>query len=334
MQVIDLHDKGLLREAIGEYMTALGKKDNRVVVLNADLMKASRNKPFVESFPERSFNMSIAEQNMVSFAAGLAHEGFIPYCFSMAPFLSMRACEQVRTDVAYGNLNVRLMAIYSGVSGGISGATHWGMEDYGIMRSIPNMTIVEPSDIIQAKKLLEASLTYNGTIYFRISCEPVARIYDKDDNFEIGKAVRLRKGKDGAFICSGVTVQYACKAADRISKSLGIEVSVIDMYSIKPIDKALIIEEAKSKNIIVAQDHNTAGGLGEAVAGVIAHEGINCKIKCVGIPDRFEIMAHSPYLYHKFHMDSDGLEKEMRKLIMGNTSFSIVESMTTATDSF
>lgn len=146
--------KSLLRNEIGAYMNVLGEKNSKVVVVNADLSGTCRNKAFVEQYPERSFNTGIAEQNLVSFAAGLAHEGFLPYAFSMAPFLTMRACEQCRTDVAYANLPVRLMGVYAGMSGGISGATHWAIEDCGIMTSIPGIIVLEPSDANQVKKCL------------------------------------------------------------------------------------------------------------------------------------------------------------------------------------
>jgi len=315
MRKIDYSDRGLLRDIIGEYIVKLGERDGRVMLLNADMMKAGRNKKFVEKFPDRSFNISIAEQNMVGFAAGLAHEGFKPYCFSMAPFLSMRACEQIRTDVAYDNLNVRLMSIYSGVSGGISGATHWGIEDCGIIRSIPNITIIEFSDVIQAEKLLEQTLNFQGAIYFRISCEAVARIYDEADNFVIGKAVKLQDGSDGTYICAGVTVQYALEAAERIKESTGARIGVIDMYTIKPLDRDAVIDAAKTGHVIVAQDHNTEGGLGDAVARVIAEEKLLTNYKCMGIPDKFEVMAHPQFLYSKFGIDAEGLQREMLHML-------------------
>ena len=152
--------KSILRNVMGNYMLALGKKSKKVVVVNADLMGTCRNKSFVEAFPERSFNVGIAEQNLVSFAAGLAHEGFVPYAFSMAQFVSMRACEQVRTDVAYGNLPVRLVTTYAGVSGGISGATHWAVEDCAILSAMPNMTVLEPSDAMRCRQ--------SGCLTFRL----------------------------------------------------------------------------------------------------------------------------------------------------------------------
>lgn len=306
--------KSFLRDVVGNFLVQLGEIDDRVVVVNADLMGTSRNRSFVERFPERSFNVGIAEQNMMSFSAGLAHEGFVPYTNSMAPFTTMRACEQCRTDIAYGNLNVRLLGTYSGVSGGISGATHWAIEDCGIMTAIPNMTVLEPCDAVQAKKMLLQSLDYRGPIYMRISVEPQMDLYEKDDDFAIGKAVILKNGDDGAFICSGVTVQYAVQASEEINARYGKHIQVIDMHTIKPIDAEAIQNAAQTGRIVVAQDHNVIGGLGSMVAMVLSTSGVAVKFRVLGIGDRFESMAHAPYLYHEFGYDADGLVKTMMEL--------------------
>lgn len=312
--------KDMLRDIVGNEMLALGQKDERVVVVNADLMKTSRNQTFVKTYPNRSFNVGIAEAFMVSYAAGLAHEGFIPYVFSMAPFLSMRACEQCRTDVAYGNLDVRLIGTYAGVSGGISGATHWGIEDVGIMRSIPGMTVIEPSDARQAVGLLTATLSYKGPVYMRISVEPAARLYQKNESFEIGKAMVLKEGEDGAYICSGAVVWHAVEAAVRIKERYGYDVRVVDMHTIKPIDREAVIAAAGTGAVVAAQDHNVEGGLGNAVAEIIAEEGISCRFDNAGISDCFEAMAHPGFLFHQFGYDTEGLEKRMLARLMAPAS--------------
>lgn len=304
-----------LREIVANQLDKMAYSNERIVILNADLMKSSRTGTFVKHHPEKSFNVGVAEQNMVSFAAGLAHEGFIPFVFSMSPFLSMRACEQCRTDVAYADLNVRLMGSYSGVSGGISGATHWGVEDVGIMTTIPNMTVVELSDATQTECLLEESLLYHGPIYFRITVEPVEEIYKNNSTFEIGKASIARNGVDGAIICSGVTVTYALKAAEEISKEIRKEIQVIDMYTIKPIDREKVVSAAKTGTILVIQDHNIIGGLGQQVADVLAEEGLNCRFQKIGIPDRFDAMAHASFLYRQYGYDKEGIKKNMINLL-------------------
>lgn len=304
-----------LRNVIGEYMVTLGRKDPRVTVVNSDLMGTCRNRTFVEKFPERSFNVGIAEQNMVSFSAGLAHEGFQVYAFSMAPFIAMRACEQCRTDVAYANASVRLMATYAGVSGGISGATHWAVEDCAIMCGMAGMTVMEPCDEIQAKKMLDATLEHTGPIYIRSSVEPVTSVYDDSYEFQIGKASVPLAGNDGAFICGGITVKYALEAANRIREQTGKAIRVVDMHTIKPIDRAAVRSAAETGRIVVAQDHSVIGGLGSAVASVLVEEGIAVKYANVGIPDCFRAMAHAPYLYHEFGFDADGLEAKMLQLL-------------------
>ena len=304
-----------LRNVIGNYMVELGRIKNNVVVVNADLMGTCRNSTFVKEFPNRSFNVGIAEQNMVSFAAGLAHEGFMPFVFSMAPFISMRACEQCRTDVAYANLNVRFVATYAGCSGGISGATHWSIEDCAIMSGIPNITILEPCDAIQAERMLKATLSYDGPIYIRSSVEPVQNIYSQHYVFSIGKASVVREGDDGAFLCAGVVVQYAIEAADIIKNQTGKKIRVVDMHTIKPIDREAVINAAKTGKLIVAQDHNVVGGLGYSGAAVLAEEGISTQFKILGIDDRFVAIAHAMYLYHMFGYDTSGLVTAMLKML-------------------
>lgn len=315
MKTFNFAEKYFLRNIIGSYMQTLGEKNKKVIVVNADLSGTCRNNDFCQSFPERTFNVGIAEQNMVSFSAGLAHEGFIPFAFSMAPFICMRACEQCRTDVAYANLNVRLMGTYAGVSGGISGATHWSFEDCAIMGSMANMVVLEPSDPLQAIKMLEATLEYKGPIYIRSTIEPVISLYEDDYTYEIGKASIVKDGNDGAYICSGITVKYALEAAIQIEEKLGKHIRVIDMHTIKPIDRESIIEAAQTGRIIVAQDHNKVGGLGYYVANVLAEEGVKTKFINVGVNDCFETMAHAPYLYQKFGYDTEGLEKKMIELL-------------------
>lgn len=311
----ETHQNYYLRDILGGYMVELGKINDRIIVVNADLMGTCRNRSFVEAFPKRSINVGIAEQNMVSFAAGLAHEGFIPYAFSMAPFISMRACEQCRTDVAYNNMNVRLISTYSGVSGGISGATHWAIEDCAIMCAVPGMTVMEPCDPLQAKKMLECSAEHSGPIYIRSSVEPVINVYDSDYCFEIGKASLAKDGNDGAFICSGITVKYALSAAEIVKKNTGKEIRVIDMHTLKPLDRQAIIDAAKTGKIVTAHDHNVSGGLGQLVAEVIASEKLKTDFVNLGIEDKFVPMAHAPYLYHKFSLDDEGLARTMIELI-------------------
>lgn len=308
-------NKSYLRNVIGAYMTYLGDVNDRVVIVNADLAGTCRNTDFVQKYPERSFNVGIAEQNMVAFGAGLACEGFIPYVFSMAPFLTMRACEQCRTDVAYGNRKVRMVGVYAGVSGGISGATHWAIEDCGIMTAIPNIAVFEVSDANQARRILDLSLSYDGPMYIRSSVEPTLDIYKENIEILCGGSIKITDGEDGAFLCSGVVVQYALEAARQIEKDTGKKIQVVDLYCIKPVDKEAVISAAKTGRVIVAQDHNIIGGLGSLVSTVIAEAGIAAKFKILGIDDRFVAMAHAEYLYSLFEIDVNGLKRNMLKLL-------------------
>ncbi len=311
---MDKTTRFFLRDIIGEYLTDLGRQDNRVVMVTADLSGTCRTRGFVADFPDRSFNVGIAEQNMVSFSAGLAHEGFKPYVFSMAPFISMRACEQCRTDVAYANLNVCLMGTYAGYSGGISGATHWALEDIAIMSSMAGMTVLEPSDPIQAKCMMDATLQHNGPIYMRSTVEPVYSIYDASYRYEIGKASVPVDGDDGAYICSGIVVKYAIEAAELVKKRYGKNIRVVDMHTIKPLDVCAVISAAKTGRVVVAQDHNIVGGLGYAVAAALTENGCVTKYKSLGAPDSFVPMAHAEYLYHKYGYDTAGLVSAMLNL--------------------
>lgn len=309
-------NKSYLRNIIGEYMSVLGQMDERVVVVNADLSGTCRNTGFVDKYPNRAFNVGIAEQNMISFAAGLAHEGYIPYTFSMVPFISMRACEQVRTDVAYGRKKVRMIGVYAGVSGGISGATHWGIEDCGIMTSMPGINVIEVSDAVMAKKILNLSLENDEPMYIRCTVETTEDIYD-DIDVRIGGSQVVVEGDDGAILCSGVLVQYAIEASKKIKEETGKRIRVVDMYSIKPLDEEAVLSAIKTGNVIVAQDHNIIGGLGSMVATVIASSGKATNYRILGIDDRYVAMAHPKYLYHEFGIDADGLEKAMIEMLEG-----------------
>lgn len=304
-----------LRNEVGDAVIELGERNNKIVFVSANVMSSCKVSNAIDKFPDRVFTVGIAEQNMISFAAGLAEEGLIAYAFTMAPFMSMRACEQVRTDVAYNNLNVKMLAPYAGVSGGISGATHWGIEDCAIMSGISGMTVLEPSDPVQARQMVFATEKYDGPVYMRIGIEPVPQIYSEDYRYEIGKANYVLDGDDGAFICSGITVKYAMEASKRIYRDSGKNIMVIDMHTIKPIDKDAVLQAARTGNVIVAQDHNIIGGLGYMVAAVIAENGRGIDFKILGLPNRFVTMAHAPFLYHKYGYDDEGLYVEMSKML-------------------
>lgn len=308
-------DEVAVRDVAGKYIAKLGEKNDKVVVVNADLMGTSRNRGFFEEFPERTFNVGIAEQNLISFSAGLAHEGFMPYAFTMAPFISMRAAEQCRTDVAYGGLNVRMIGNYAGYSSGVSGATHCALEDCAIMGSMAGMTVLEPGDPYQICKMLEATLTYDGPVYIRSGIEALKPIYPEEYDYQIGKAIIVREGNDGAFIASGIVVQFALEAAEIIKAQTGKEIRVVDMHTIKPIDEEAVIQAAKTGRVIAAQDHNIIGGLGYYVSAVLAQAGMGVQFKILGCPDHFVPIATAPYLFHKNEYDTEGLVRNMLAML-------------------
>jgi transketolase len=313
-QFFKLVEKMSAREVYGRKMAEIGKTDDRIVVLTADLMRSNRTGDFMKQHPERFFNTGIAEQNMMGIAAGLALEGKIPFVSTMATFATMRACEQVRTDICYANLPVRIVATHGGLTTG-AGPTHYGQEDMAIMRSLPNMTVIAPGDPNQIGKVIEASIDWEGPMYIRIGRggEPV--IYKEDYKYEIGKSITIKDGKDVTLIATGAIVFYAVAAAEKLSKD-GIQARVIDMHTIEPIDKEAIIKAAKETGVIVTgEDHNITGGLGTAVAEVLAEEGISCKFKRVGIPDVFGVFGTPEELYHKYGYDADGIYSAVKGML-------------------
>ena len=301
-------------DAPGKKLAELGEKHKNIVVVNADLGITNRSKAFYLAFPERSFDVGIAEQNMVSFAAGLAHEGYMPFVFTMAPFLTMRACEQVRTDICYGGYPVRLMGNATGYASGVSGATHCGLEDVAIMGSMGGMTVVEGCDFEQASQILEASIEHKGPMYIRVASESEETLYNHP-TFEIGKAQVAIDGDDGAFLVSGVTVKFAMEAARRIKEETGKAIRVVNFPTIKPIDKEAVASAAKTGRVIAAQDHSVVGGLGFYAGTAIAESGVGCKYEILGAPDKYVPLATTPFLYRTNEYDADGLYKHMMAML-------------------
>lgn len=304
-----------MRDVVGKTMADLGEKYPQMVLVSADVDTSSRVQGFVERFPERHYNVGIAEQNMMSFAAGLAHEGAIPFCFTFAPFASMRACEQVRADICYPNLPVRIVANYAGYSGGLSGCTHCALEDVAIFSSFANMTIIEPSDPYLCAKVMEAAMDWEGPVYIRLAREAAPQLYPQDMPYEIGKALVPVEGDDGAFICSGIVVHAAIKAAERLREESGVRIRVVDMQTIKPLDRKAVEDAGRTGRIVVAQDHNIIGGLGYLVGAALMEAGVHCKLVLRGCPDQFVPLASPEFLYHLNQYDAEGLYQTMRELL-------------------
>lgn len=273
------------REAYGQALVELSK-DERVVVLDADLANATKTCMFKKACPERFFDMGISEQDMIGTAAGFATCGKIPFASTFAMFAAGRAFEQIRNSVAYPKLNVKIAATHAGVTVGEDGGSHQAVEDIALMRSIPNMVVINPSDEIEAKAAVFAAAEYYGPIYLRFGRAATPVIHDANYKFQIGKGEVLSEGKDVAIIATGIMVAKALKAAE-ILKTEGINATVVNIHTIKPIDKELIIKVAKDTGkVVTVEEHSIIGGLGSAVCEVLSQE-IPTKVKLVGINDRF-----------------------------------------------
>ncbi len=284
---------GNIRKSYGVNITSLGEKNEDIVLLEGDLADSTMSDLFQERFPERHFQIGIAEQNMVGIAAGLALEGKIPFVNSFAAFIAMRACEQVRTDIAYPNLNVKLVVSHAGLSAGSAGPSHHCIEDLGIMRSIPNMAVFCPGDEEEMKQVLEASLEIFGPVYIRMSAMDCENIY-VDEKFQIGKATLLKEGTDITLVSTGTLMNEILEASKILQNDHGISSQLLQIASIKPFDKQSIIEAVrKTGKIVTIEEHNIIGGLGSSVAEVVAELGKG-KISRIGINDKFTATVGTP----------------------------------------
>ena len=304
-----------MKDAVSQCLIDLGEKYPNMVCVTPDVATSARTKQFEDKFPERFFNTGICEQEATSLCAGLAHEGFIPFLFEFASFASMRACEQVRTNICYSNLPVKIISSNAGYSMGIAGATHCGLEDTGIMCAMANMSVIEPGDPYLIAKVLEASMSWDGPIYLRLGREASGALYADDVKYEIGKALIPKDGNDGAFIACGIVVHHALEAAKIVKEKTGADIRVVDMHTIKPLDREAVESAAKTGNVIAAQDGNIIGGLGYMVGTAIAEMGISTKFKILGGPNEFLPIATPDFLFHRYEYDAEGLAKNMIEML-------------------
>lgn len=302
------------REAYGDTLIELGKENKDIVVLDADLAASTMTCKFGREFSSRFYNVGIAEQNMMGIAAGLALDGKIPFVSTFAVFASMRASEQVRTSIAYPQINVKIVTTHSGLSIGTAGATHFCEEDLAIMRAIPNMTVIAPADAIQTRLAVKAAAKYAGPVYIRLGRGDSPVVY-KELDYEIGKAVTLCEGRDITFIATGVMAYRALKAAQKL-RELNVSVRVIDMHTVKPLDVETVRQAARdTKAIITLEEHNVFGGLGSAVAEVIAEGQDKVVVKRLGIPDVFGDIANAEQLWDSYGMSVENVCALARKMI-------------------
>lgn len=303
------------RDAYGIAFYKQAESDQRIIALTADVPDSVRFTQFREKWPERFFNFGIAEQNMMGAAAGFAREGKIPFVSVYAIFAALRALEQVRTDIAYPNLPVRICTTHSGISLGQAGPSHHSIEDIGVMRSIFNMVVMAPADGIATAMALEAIKDHQGPVYMRLSRAVEPTVYHSKSKYQIGKANVLREGKDITIIAYGASVGNAMKAAEKLAEE-GVDAGIVDMAFIKPVDREVVIKAAKiSGRILTVEEHNIINGLGSAVAEVIAESNLNISFKRLALPDHYTLAGPYPDLQKYYSLDSEGITKTVRNLL-------------------
>jgi transketolase len=301
----------------GEELADLAETDPRIVVLTADLANANRTIDFARRHPDRFFNLGIAEQNMISVAAGLASTGLIPFAATFAAYVALLGCEQIRTDCAYTGMPVRILGHHSGMSLGFYGTSHHSLEDLAIMRSIADLTVVCAADAGQLRAILRASLTHQGAMYIRLGRGRDPEVYGKESpqNFLLGKAIRLREGDDLTIIATGSQVHASLAAADALAAA-GIGTRVVDLHTIKPFDADEALAAARETGaVLTVEEHNITGGLGSAVAEVLAEAGVACKFRRHGVPDEHVLLGPPAALYAHYRLDAAGIEAVARELL-------------------
>ena len=307
-------DKQATRQAYGDALVELGANNKDLVVMDADLSKSTMTVGFSKAFPDRFFNMGIAEQNMYGVAAGLAASGKTVVASTFAMFATGRAFEIIRNSIGYPHLNVKICATPAGVTVGEDGASHQAIEDIALMRSIPGMTVLNPSDGVSAKKAVEAAVAMDGPVYVRLGRAAVPFVYDEDMDFEIGKGLTVKEGSDVTIIATGIMVNEAIQAAEKLEAE-GISARIVDIHTIKPIDEEIIIKAAKeTKGIVTAEEHSVIGGLGSAVAEVTA-KNAPAKIKMIGIQDRFGQSGKPDQLMKEYGLTADDIVAACKELL-------------------
>ncbi len=302
------------REAYGEALKKLAASNPDVVVLDADLSGSTKTSEFKKAASERFFNVGIAEQDLIGTAAGMAIAGKIPFASSFAMFAAGRAFEIIRNTVAYPKLNVKIAATHAGLTVGEDGASHQAIEDISLMRSIPNMTVINPADSVEAEQAVLKAAEVNGPVYIRLGRMSVEDVYDQQYKFELGKGVELKKGSDITIIATGIMVQESLKAAKELSEE-GIEARVINIHTIKPIDKDIIINAAKETGAIVtAEEHSIIGGLGSAVLEVLS-DSCPVPVKRVGVSDTFGESGKPAELLEKYHLTQKDIQEACKAAI-------------------
>lgn len=307
--------KALTREAWSLALVEMAEQHPEIVVLSADLLKATLASRFANRYPERTFNVGVAEQDLVGVAAGLALAGKIPVITTFSVFLLMRACEQVRTDICYPRLNVKMVGTASGLSFGMGGVTHATTEDIALARALPNLVVIVPADFAETQQAMRAAIAHEGPVFIRVgrSAEPV--IYADGCPFELGRANRLREGADLTLIACGPMVFESLRAADILQKQ-GISARVLDVHTIKPLDSAAILDAVReTRAILTIEEHTIIGGLGSAVAEVLAEAGVGIPFRRIGLADTFATEGNPDYLRQLYGLTDAAVADQARALL-------------------
>lgn len=308
---MNLEIKKATRQSYGEKLAELGRKNKDIVVLDADLSSATKTSIFAKEFPDRFFNMGIAEQDMMGTAAGMSTFGKIPYVSTFAVFAAGRAYDQIRNSICYPNLNVKICATHSGVTVGEDGATHQMLEDIGMMRGLPNMTVISTSDDTQTKWAVEEIAKIKGPVYLRLCRLDTPLIYEPTRKFEIGKAEQIGEGTKATVFATGVMVSEAIKAQQELEKQ-GINIRVVDIHTIKPIDKEMIVKCAKeTEKLISIEDHSIIGGLGTAISEVLIEE-YPKKLTKMGIKDEFGKSGKATELLQYYGLTAEKIIEQVK----------------------
>jgi len=303
-----------MRDVYCQTLIELAKKNDRIVVLDADLMSSMGMIPFLEAFPERTFNCGVQEANMIGVAAGLSATGKIPYAHTFGPFATRRCYDQVFLSGGYTKSNIRIIGSDPGVTAAYNGGTHMPFEDLGIMRNIPEMSVIVPTDSIMLKDIIKQLVELYGMFYIRLLRKNAIKIYEEGQVFEIGKAIKLKDGKDITIIANGIMVSEALNAVHILEKK-GISARVIDMFTLKPIDKKEVIKCAEETGAIVtAENHNIINGLGSAVAEILV-ENIPTPMERIGVKDLFGEVGAVDYLKERFELTANDIVKKVKKVL-------------------
>ena len=308
-----MSEKIATREAYGKALVDLGTQNDKVVVLDADLAGATMTKYFKAAHPDRFYDCGIAEADMMNIGAGLSTMGLVPFCSTFAMFGAGRAYEQIRNSIAYPKFNVKICCSHAGVSVGEDGGSHQSIEDIGLMRMIPGMTVIVPADANEARKATFALAEFQGPVYMRLA-RLATPVFENDYPFEIGKANILREGKDAAVFACGLMVNEALEA-EKLLAAEGIEVSVINMHTIKPLDAACVVKYAeKCGNVITVEEHSVIGGLGDAVADALMGK-VCCKFKKIGVNDQFGQSGKAADVLREYGLTADQIAAKIKETL-------------------